>query len=86
MMADALGVSIPSIIRWEADVAAPNDYNHYKIEQILARGAPATPPSVSDEQSAQHSPSFRTDEPERMPSERMFSERMSERAKEREQA
>lgn len=35
-LAERLGVSIPSIIRWEADIAVPNDYNRYKIEQFLA--------------------------------------------------
>lgn len=50
MMADKLGVSIPSIIRWEADSAVPNDYNHYKIEQLLARSLPDRSLSVSDEQ------------------------------------
>ncbi|MCD6494651.1 helix-turn-helix transcriptional regulator, partial [Candidatus Bipolaricaulota bacterium] len=30
MLAEKLGVSIPSIIRWEAEIAVPNDYNRYK--------------------------------------------------------
>ncbi len=30
-----LGVSIPSIMRWEAGVAVPNDYNRYKIDRML---------------------------------------------------
>jgi len=30
-----LGVSIPSIIRWETGVAVPNDYNRYKIDRLL---------------------------------------------------
>jgi transcriptional regulator with XRE-family HTH domain len=33
--AELLGVSIPSIMRWEAGVAVPNDYNRYKIDQLL---------------------------------------------------
>lgn len=33
--AERLGVSIPSIMRWEAGVAVPNDYNRYKIDQLL---------------------------------------------------
>jgi len=35
-LAEKLGVSIPSIIRWEAEIAVPNDYNRYKIEQFLS--------------------------------------------------
>jgi len=35
-VAQRLGVSIPSIMRWEDDLAEPNDYNRYKIEQLLA--------------------------------------------------
>jgi len=30
-----LGVSIPSIMRWESGAAEPNDYNRFKIEQLL---------------------------------------------------
>ena len=30
-----LGVSIPSIMRWEDETSEPNDYNRYKIEQFL---------------------------------------------------
>jgi len=33
--AKRLGVSIPSIIRWEEGISEPNDYNRYKIEQLL---------------------------------------------------
>ena len=36
LLAGKLGVSIPSIIRWEAEVALPNDYNRYKIERFLS--------------------------------------------------
>ncbi len=39
LLAGKLGVSIPSIIRWEAEVAVPNDYNRYKIEQFLSEKA-----------------------------------------------
>jgi len=35
VLAEKLGVSIPSIIRWETEAAEPNDYNRYKIEQLL---------------------------------------------------
>ncbi len=37
ILAEKLGVSIPSIIRWETETAEPNDYNRYKIEQLLAQ-------------------------------------------------
>lgn len=40
-LAEKLGVSIPSIIRWEAEIAVPNDYNRYKIEQFLSSAAEA---------------------------------------------
>lgn len=44
-VAQRLGVSIPSIIRWEEGVAEPNDYNRYKIERLLEEGtATALPP------------------------------------------
>lgn len=33
--AERLGVSIPSIMRWETGVAVPNDYNRYKIDRLL---------------------------------------------------
>ncbi len=39
MVAGKLGVSIPSIIRWEEEIAQPNDYNCYKIEQFLSEGS-----------------------------------------------
>ena len=38
MVANKLGVSIPSIIRWEEEIAQPNDYNCYKIERFLTEG------------------------------------------------
>ena len=34
-IARQLGVSIPSIIRWEEGISEPNDYNRYKIERLL---------------------------------------------------
>ena len=34
-IAKRLGVSIPSIMRWESGAADPNDYNRFKIEQLL---------------------------------------------------
>jgi transcriptional regulator with XRE-family HTH domain len=34
-IAERLGVSIPSIIRWEEGASAPNDYNRYKIDRLL---------------------------------------------------
>ena len=39
-VAKKLGVSIPSIMRWEDGTSEPNDYNRYKIERLLI-GAPA---------------------------------------------
>ena len=48
VVARKLGVSIPSIIRWEEGAAEPNDYNRYKIERLLEgavpqKSAPAAP-------------------------------------------
>ena len=34
-VAKRLGVSIPSIMRWEEGVSVPNDYNRYKIDRFL---------------------------------------------------
>jgi transcriptional regulator with XRE-family HTH domain len=34
-IAERLGVSIPSIMRWEEGVSVPNDYNRYKIDRLL---------------------------------------------------
>ena len=40
VVAKKLGVSIPSIMRWEEGAVEPNDYNRYKIERLLtAAGA-----------------------------------------------
>lgn len=41
-LAGKLGVSIPSIIRWEEEIAEPNDYNRYKIERFLTGKARTT--------------------------------------------
>jgi len=38
--AKQLGVSIPSIIRWEEEISEPNDYNRYKIERLLVEYSP----------------------------------------------
>ncbi len=51
MVAEKLGVSIPSIIRWEDESSLPNDYNRYKIEQLLAgetdrQPVPSTRPRI----------------------------------------
>jgi len=43
VLAEKLGVSIPSIIRWETEAAEPNDYNRYKIEQLLTAERPIRP-------------------------------------------
>jgi len=43
LLAEKLGVSIPSIIRWETEAAEPNDYNRYKIEQLLTDQCPNQP-------------------------------------------
>ncbi len=43
-----LGVSIPSIMRWEDGTSEPNDYNRYKIEQLLEQQA--APSDVSLDQ------------------------------------
>jgi transcriptional regulator with XRE-family HTH domain len=42
-VARRLGVSTPSIIRWEDGIAEPNDYNRYKIERLLSRIETALP-------------------------------------------
>jgi len=39
-IAKQLGVSIPSIIRWEEGISEPNDYNRYKIERLLIGTSP----------------------------------------------
>lgn len=47
-IAQQLGVSIPSIMRWEDGTSEPNDYNRYKIERLLEQQA-----SLSDASLAQ---------------------------------
>ena len=42
-----LGVSIPSIMRWEAGTSEPNDYNRYKIEQLLEQQVPFSDSSLA---------------------------------------
>jgi len=34
-VANRLGVSVPTIIRWEEGLSIPNDYNRHKIERLL---------------------------------------------------
>ncbi len=41
--AERLGVSTPSIVRWETGIATPNDCNRYKIDRLLDSGASAGP-------------------------------------------
>lgn len=42
-VAKRLGVSTPSIIRWEEGIAEPNDYNRYKIERFLSKPCTTSP-------------------------------------------
>ena len=42
-----LGVSIPSIMRWEDGTSEPNDYNRYKIEQLLEQQGPPSDSSLA---------------------------------------
>ena len=51
-LAEKLGVSIPSIIRWEAEIAVPNDYNRYKIEQFLSASARPEPQPIPTHRSS----------------------------------
>jgi transcriptional regulator with XRE-family HTH domain len=41
--AERLGVSVPSILRWEGGDAIPNDYNRYKIDRLLESAEVETP-------------------------------------------
>jgi transcriptional regulator with XRE-family HTH domain len=43
-VARRLGVSTPSIMRWEQGSAEPNDYNRYKIERLLSTADRAPTP------------------------------------------
>jgi len=52
-VAERLGVSTPSIMRWEEGSTEPNDYNRYKIERFLndeshprPDGRPKASPSI----------------------------------------
>jgi transcriptional regulator with XRE-family HTH domain len=51
-VAEKLGVSSPSIIRWEEGISEPNDYNRYKIERFL-RDASSPAPIPSRRRSVQ---------------------------------
>lgn len=53
-IAERLGVSTPSIKRWEDGTAEPNDYNRYKIDRLLD-GAESGPPVSSRRSTAQQS-------------------------------
>ncbi|KUK27606.1 MAG: Helix-turn-helix domain protein [Acetothermia bacterium 64_32] len=37
-VAGLLGVSVPTVMRWEEGRSVPNDYNRHKIERLLSRG------------------------------------------------
>ncbi len=39
-LAGRLGVSIPTVMRWEAGAACPNDYNRHKVETLLRELSP----------------------------------------------
>ena len=53
-IAERLGVSTPSIMRWEDGTAEPNDYNRYKIDRLLD-GAESAPRVSSRRSTAQES-------------------------------
>jgi transcriptional regulator with XRE-family HTH domain len=53
VVANKLGVSIPSIIRWEEGTSEPNDYNRYKIELLLADGRSTQSPLTSQKRIVQ---------------------------------
>jgi len=53
VVANKLGVSIPSIIRWEEGTSEPNDYNCYKIELLLADGRSTQSPLTSQKRIVQ---------------------------------
>ncbi|MGC9529299.1 MAG: helix-turn-helix domain-containing protein [Candidatus Bipolaricaulaceae bacterium] len=42
-LAGRLGVSVPTVMRWEEGTAVPNDYNRHKIQQVLAEADDALP-------------------------------------------
>ncbi|MCD5409079.1 helix-turn-helix domain-containing protein [Candidatus Bipolaricaulota bacterium] len=35
-IATRLGVSVPTVMRWEEGASVPNDYNRHKLERLLA--------------------------------------------------
>ncbi len=43
-LASQIGVSAPTLVRWEEGTAVPTDYNLYRIERLLAGSPPAAPP------------------------------------------
>jgi transcriptional regulator with XRE-family HTH domain len=44
-VAQLLGVSTPSIMRWEDGSAEPNDYNRHKIERLISSESSGIPSS-----------------------------------------
>ncbi len=42
-LAAEIGVSVPTVMRWERGTAVPNDYNLYRIEQVLVAPQPPAP-------------------------------------------
>ncbi|MBC7220745.1 helix-turn-helix transcriptional regulator [Candidatus Bipolaricaulota bacterium] len=44
ILASQIGVSAPTLVRWEEGTAVPTDYNLYRIERLLAGSPPAAPP------------------------------------------
>lgn len=43
-LAREIGVSVPTVLRWEEGSAVPNDYNLYRIERLLTcRPLPTLP-------------------------------------------
>lgn len=42
-LAAEIGVSVPTVMRWEGGTAVPNDYNLYRIEQVLVAPQPPAP-------------------------------------------
>lgn len=39
-IANQIGVSVPTVLRWEEGTTAPNDYNLYRIELLLDEPSP----------------------------------------------
>ncbi len=59
-VARRLGVSTPSVMRWELGSAEPNDYNGYKIERLLSKTRPMAPHTSGVERAAHLSASQST--------------------------